>query len=234
MNKARTQGATSPVKPPVITTSPQTSIATKKATEPHTIKPFHSRKRLDERQVECWHNSSILANTISQEFLLAVSLNLANTALELLRPKYDIYIILGCSLLIGFLKGVIKSAADLLTQKDASSFTMLGNCFFEVLTELTAELILHFSGKKLNIAELNFAKSMFKNSLKWFIKNESLRDEKLQDFLKAFLNLIIFREIIATLTSTILITTVSSAFIESSLFIIKSDKLMTSPRFSSM
>lgn len=154
-------------------------------------------------------DTNFIINDISKELLSAVSLTLSNIALELIRNKHDIYITLQSSLLIGFVKGVITTASDILAKKNTSLSTIVHNCFFEIWGEISTELMLFFSGKKLSFTELNFFKSLSKSLFqdevfKYIVKEAS----------KTFISVFFFNELMSTFFNTILIITLSNILIE--------------------
>jgi hypothetical protein len=187
----------------------ETQVSPKKTKSSHKTTSECPKKCIHQRQIGSLENSTEFAAKISQEFLDAIKLCLANTALELMRPQYDnISIVFACACLIGFVEGIIKTASELPSETDILLSTIFKNCIFEMLAKSTNEFSLHFTGKNLSFAELNFAKNVFQSSL-------NFKNDNLKNCLKALLLLIIFHETIATFFSTLLIIITSNMFVDS-------------------
>lgn len=149
-------------------------------------------------------NYDLFIQDISRELLLSISLILTNTAIAFLRIKYDNYIILQCIILIGLVKGVIKTASDILSTKTTPLSTIPWNCLLEIWAEIAGEIFLFLSGKKLHTGTLNTFKNLFKCSFEQIARNNSFSIATNSLFLEMFKSGL--NEIVKTFACTLLFT----------------------------
>lgn len=88
-------------------------------------------------------NTDSLAKDFSREIGMTLTVGLTKTVLDCFNLARNFYMALLCAVILGLVKGIVKSTADILSAKKSSLANMPFKCALEIATEIATVLVLH-------------------------------------------------------------------------------------------